>query len=116
MLMPTTPRVARDLLLKPPCRLELHGPVQCVHQWIDMSQVGMLILEAGAWMTKSCFHANILILQQRLQFHGIKVQFTRDILVHKATSFLKQNFIFKAKVILADGSTGYTSKPALGYR
>jgi len=51
-------KVARDLLLNPPRRLELHGPVQCVHQWLDMSQ---------------------------------------------------------AKVTLADGSTGHTSKPALGY-
>ena len=42
-VMPTAPRVARDLLLKPSRRLELHGPVQCVHQWLDMSQVGMII-------------------------------------------------------------------------
>ena len=36
-------RVARDLLLEPQSPTELHGPVQFVHQWLDMSQVAKLL-------------------------------------------------------------------------
>ena len=36
-------RVARDLLLEPQSPTELQGPVQFVHQWLDMSQVAELL-------------------------------------------------------------------------
>ena len=36
-------RVARDLLLEPQSPTELQGPVQFVHQWLDMSQVAKLL-------------------------------------------------------------------------
>jgi neutral ceramidase len=32
-------RVARKLLLEPTTETEVEGPVQFIHQWIDMSQV-----------------------------------------------------------------------------
>ena len=35
-----TCRVARKLLLEPTMETEVEGPVQFIHQWIDMSQVG----------------------------------------------------------------------------